>query len=177
MDYVNTFRFCDPTLGPKITETGRQVMSAILERIKEDAKEALKARNSERRTFLSTLADDIKKIGQNDPKAYNRPATDADAVKILRGCVEVCNTNITALEAHGRENEAVKFKEQLELYNSYLPAETSDADIEAAIVEFIGDQEKSVKLLGKIMPVLKEKFGAGLNASKASALAKKVLGV
>lgn len=152
-------------------------MSAILERIKADSMAALKSKDKELRAFLSGLADDIKKVGQNDPKAYNRPATDEDAVKILRGNIEICNTNIAACDELGRTDEAVKFRDKLAICSSYLPAEITDEDVEAAIVEFIGEQEKSVKLLGKIMPFLKTKFGAGLNPSKASQLAKKVLGV
>jgi len=152
-------------------------MSAILQKIKTDADQALKNKDMNLRSFLNTLADAVRKVAQNDNKSYNRESTDSDAVKVLRANVLSCEDNIKLLESHNRAGDADKYKVELAIYQSYLPGEITEADIETTVVEIVGDQEKSIKLMGKVITALKLKYGAALNPATASTIVKRVLGV
>lgn len=145
----------------------------IIDKMKEDAVTALKNGNKDKRVFLTAITDDIKKIGQNDPKSYNRPTTDEDAVKVLRNHIISCEENISLLKSSNRDYS--KYLMQLELCKSYLPEEITDDAIISTINEIINGQEKSPKLMGKIIPALKQKFGASLDPAKTSLLAKVIL--
>ena len=150
-------------------------MSELFNKIKEDNQNALRSGDKELRSFLQGIQDDVTKIGINDIKHPKRAATDEDAVKVLRGHVAICQENIKILEGSDRLVDINKYRNQMQSCIGYLPADISDSDIASAVVELVGDSVKSVKLLGKIIPALKVKFGADLDPSKASAIAKRVL--
>jgi uncharacterized protein YqeY len=77
----------------------------------------------------------------------------------------------------GRAELAAQEREEIEIIRAYMPRQLADDDIRAtaaAIVAELG--ATSVKDLGKVMAALKERYAGQMDFSKASQIAKGLLG-
>lgn len=133
----------------------------ILEKVKEDLVEAMKAKEelkiSTLRMFLSAIKNyEIEKGGAG----YS--ASEEDVITILNRQVKQRKDSITAFKEGNRPELAEKEEKELSILQDYLPAQLTNAEIEALVVKAISETgaSKAVdigKVMGKISSDLKGK--------------------
>jgi uncharacterized protein YqeY len=108
--------------------------------------------------------------------ATNVPDDDSIVVDVLQKMVKQRRESITMFEAAGRAELVAQEQSELEVIESFLPAQMSEDDTKAAIETIKAEVGAvSVKDMGKVMAVLKDRHGTTLDMSKASALVKAAL--
>ena len=138
---------------------------------------AMKAGEKDRlaavRLILAKLKDrDIELRTQSAPAD-----DDAVVVEVLQKMAKQRRESITLYEQGGRQELADQEKSELAVIDSFLPAQMSEADTNAAIEAIKAELgASSVKDMGRVMAMLKERHGPQLDMSKASALVKAALG-
>lgn len=101
---------------------------------------------------------------------------DALVVEVLQKMVKQRRESIDMFEKGGRTELAAKEAAEVDVIERFLPTQLSDAETTAlidAIKAELGAQ--SVKDMGKVMAVLKERHASSLDMSKASGLVKAAL--
>ena len=108
--------------------------------------------------------------------ATNVPDDDSVVVDVLQKMVKQRRESITMFEAAGRAELVAQEQSELDVIESFLPAQMSEDDTKAAIETIKAEVGAvSVKDMGKVMAVLKERHGTTLDMSKASGLVKAAL--
>jgi uncharacterized protein len=107
-----------------------------------------------------------------------KAVTDDDAlvVEVLQKMVKQRRESIDMFEKGGRAELAAKEAAEVSVIETFLPAQLSDAET-TALIEGIKAEigAESVKDMGKVMAVLKERHASSLDMSKASGLVKAAL--
>lgn len=153
-------------------------MTTLIERLRADAKEALKAKDAQKRTALSTLTAEAERTGLDDGK---RDSTDAEVEDAIRESIKNCNKTLAALNKPGVDAPAglrEKTVYELALFATYLPSQASEADVRAAIDTLVGAlPDRSMKHMGAVMGKLNAQFGDDFDKTAASTLVKEALSV
>lgn len=137
---------------------------SLFDQISEDIKEAMKAREKEK---LEALRG-IKKVMLEAKSAAGATGelTDQESLKIIAKLAKQGTDSAAIYKEQGRADlyEAEIF--QVKIFESYLPAKMSDADLTAAVQTIIAEVGASgMKDMGKVMGVASKKL-AGLAEGK-----------
>ena len=143
----------------------------LIEQIRADQIAARKQRLTEKAGQLTTLLAEAERVGLDDGK---RESTDAEVIAVVKKFIKNLEDTMGVL-ADGDSSVRVKLEEERDLYNEYLPAQLDEAQLKAVIDDIIGDQEKSMKLMGSTMKTLKERHGGEFDGKLASTLVKQAL--
>ena len=149
-------------------------MSQIFDRVENEIREAMKARDAARLSALRMM-----KTALANKQIENREGfTEADAIKALQTLAKQRRESADAFRAAGREGSAVKEEAELAVIEEYLPAAASEADIEAAVAAAIAETEAtSARDIGKVMPAAMKRLagktvdGKAVNAAVRAKLA------
>lgn len=137
---------------------------------------AMKAGEKER---LATVRLILAKLKDRDIElrtATNQPDDNTLVVEVLQKMVKQRRESITMYEQGGRQELADQEKNELTVIEEFLPAQMDEAATTAAIEAIKAElSATSVKDMGKVMAILKDRHGAELDMSKASALVKAAL--
>lgn len=144
---------------------------SLVKRIREEQLDARKARLSDKASILTVLLGEAERIGKDKG---NRDTTDDEVILVVRRLLKTGNE----LKELFKDNPVALAKNvsEIELLESFLPAQLSDSDIiEAAkeIVEEVG--ATTMKQMGQVMGLLRGKFGNSLNMATASKAVKELL--
>jgi uncharacterized protein YqeY len=145
--------------------------------IRDDLKAALvtamksgdKARTATLRLIQSALKNrDI------ELRTGGAPADDDSTVtEVLHKMVKQRRESISLYEQGGRKELADQEQAELAVIQSFLPAQMGEAETLAAIEAIVAETgAASVKDMGRVMAVLKERHSGKLDMSKASGLVK-----
>lgn len=106
------------------------------------------------------------------------PTDDDDmVVEVLQKMIKQRRESIEMYEKGGRPELAANEAAEIVVIERFLPAQLSDADTTALIIAIKAEiGAESVKDMGKVMAVLKERHASALDMSKASGLVKAALG-
>ena len=141
-------------------------MPTIHEKIREEVKEAMRARDTMRlnvvRGILSSFVNEL--IAQK--KKPNEVLPDTDALKVIKRLANQRKDSIEQFTKGFREDLAKIEEEELVLLKKYLPETMSKADIKKVAEKKqkeLGFTDKSNmgKLMGAVMKELKEKADGG----------------
>lgn len=106
----------------------------------------------------------------------NVPDDDAVVVEVLQKMVKQRRESIALYEQGGRQELADVEKAELAVIETFLPAQMDEVATSAAIEAIKAEVgASSVKDMGRVMAVLKERHGTQLDMSKASVLVKAAL--
>ena len=137
---------------------------------------AMKAGEKER---LATVRLILAKLKDRDIElrtATTHPEDNTLVVEVLQKMVKQRRESITMYEQGGRQELADQEKAELVFIEEFLPIQMDEAATTAAIEAIKSELDaSSVKDMGKVMATLKERHGAELDMSKASALVKAAL--
>ncbi len=146
--------------------------TALKERIVEEMKSAMRARDAERLGAIRLLLAAMKQKEVDERVAVD----DAAVLGIVEKLIKQRNDSIQQFEKAGRMELAAKEKTELELLRTYLPQQMSDAElsaaIDAALVEF---GAAGPQAMGKIMALLKPRIAGRADMGTVSAQVKQRL--
>lgn len=139
-------------------------MSEIFDRVENEIREAMKARDAARLSALRMM-----KTALANKQIENREGfTEADAIKALQTLAKQRRESADAFRAAGREGSAAKEEAELAVIEEYLPAAASEADIEAAVAEAIAETgAETARDIGKVMPAAMKRLAGKTVDGKA----------
>jgi uncharacterized protein YqeY len=148
-------------------------MSTLKERITEDMKAAMRAGEKERLGTIRMLQAAIKQREVDERITLD----DAQVLAVVEKMVKQRKESITQFEQGGRADLAAKEKAEIELLQAYLPAQLSEAEVDALIRDAIATTgAASVKDMGKVMGAVKAKAAGRADMGAVSARIKAALG-
>lgn len=138
----------------------------LIETIKADRLQAMKAKDELKKNLLGTLYAAATK----DAKAPD----DAAVVKTIRSFVKAGEETIGLLEGRGLDTTTQRAERAI--LEAYLPQTLSEPELRASIAEIVAAlPEASPKAMGQVMAALKVKHGDTLDSRAASGLVKAAL--
>ncbi|ATI79236.1 GatB/YqeY domain-containing protein [Sphingobium yanoikuyae] len=148
----------------------------IRDTIKSAQVESMKAGDKDRLAAVRLILAKLKDRDIELRTASNVPDDDTVVVEVLQKMVKQRRESIDMFKSGGRDELAAKEQAELDVIETFLPAQLSEDETRAAI-EGIKSEigAESVKDMGKVMAVLKERHGAVIDMSKASGLVKAAL--
>jgi uncharacterized protein len=146
--------------------------ASLKERITEDMKSAMRAGEKERLGTIRMLQAAIKQR-EVDERAL---LDDAQVLAVVEKMLKQRKESIAQFEAGNRPDLAAKEQAEIELLVVYLPAQLTDAEVDALIQEAIAATgAASVKDMGKVMGVVKAKAAGKTDMGAVSARIKAAL--
>jgi len=141
----------------------------LKERITQDMKDAMRARDSARLSTIRLLQAAIKQREVDERKDM----TDADVLAIIDKMVKQRRDSITQFEAGKRMDLADAERAEVMLLSGYLPQQMTDAEIDAAIAAAIARTGAvGAAGMGKVMAELKPQLAGRADMGAVSARAK-----
>lgn len=149
-------------------------METLKELITEQMKAAMRAKEKERLGVIRLIQADIKRREVDERIELE----DNDVIAILSKMVKQRRESIAQYEKGNRQDLVDKEQAEIEVINEFLPAALSPEEINAAIESAISEAgASSIKDMGKIMGILRDKLAGRADMSEVSALIKQRLGV
>ena len=145
----------------------------LKERLQQDLKEAMKAKDTFRRDTLRFLMSAIKQVEVDTRKELS----DADIVKIIQKSVKQREEAASQYKDGGREDLFEKEMKEAAILKEYLPKQLSDEELEARlrqIIEQVG--ASSMKDMGKVMGVATKELAGVADGKRINQMVKKILG-
>ncbi len=101
---------------------------------------------------------------------------EAKELSILQKMAKQRQDSLKIYEEQDRQDLAAKEREELELLQTYLPKPLSADELEIIIKEIIAQTgAESMRDMGKVMPLAKEKIGGGADGRTLSEIIRKLL--
>jgi uncharacterized protein YqeY len=130
---------------------------------------------------VSTVRLIVAALKDRDIAARSRGVTDGipdeEVLQMLQQMVKQRRESITLYEQGNRLDLAQQETEEIDIISRFLPKQMSEAETTEAVKTVIGEIEaKSLKDMGRVMAVLKERFAGTMDFTKASSLVKGQLG-
>jgi uncharacterized protein YqeY len=101
------------------------------------------------------------------------PDDDALVTEVLQKMIKQRRESIQLYEQGGRQELAEAEKAEVAVIAAFLPAQMSDEDAAAAIDSAVAETgASSIKDMGRVMALVKERFAGKLDMSKASGMVK-----
>ncbi len=146
---------------------------SLKEQIKNDIKEAMRAKDTAKRNTLRNLNAAIKQIEVDE----RRELSDADVEAILMKYAKQREDAKAQFADAGRDDLVAKEEAELAIVKSYLPEPLSEAELETIIKEIIAQTgAQSMKDMGKVMGAAKAKVGSRADGGTISKMVKGLLG-
>ncbi|MET0961471.1 MAG: GatB/YqeY domain-containing protein [Noviherbaspirillum sp.] len=144
----------------------------LKEKVTEDMKAAMRARDAERLGTIRLLTAAIKQKEVDERIELD----DAQVQAIIDKMIKQRRDSISQFEAGGRQDLADAEKRELAVLAEYMPAALSDAEIQAEVAAAVaatgaaGPQD-----MGRVMAVLKPKLAGRADMTAVSGLVKSAL--
>lgn len=148
-------------------------MSTPLERIQDDIKSALKAKDKERLTTLRLLLAEIK----NEKIRAGKEVDDDAFVRLVRKALKQRKDSAEQYRKGNRAELAAKEDREAEILSAYLPQQVGEAELQSAIEEFVAAEGLSgPRGIGPVMKAMMARFGGAADGKTINQIARKVLG-
>ena len=151
-------------------------MSLIFKKITEALNESIKSKDTVRLLTLRSIISQKKDKEIELRSGSKKEIQDEDIVNILNKMMKQRKESISMYEQGGRQDLIDKEKSEIAIIEEFLPQQMSEDEIKAACVAVIKDSEAaSLKDMGKVMKILKEKYLGKMDFAKAGQLLKETL--
>jgi uncharacterized protein len=142
---------------------------ALRERLNEEMKAAMKAREAERLGALRLLLAAVKQREVDERITLD----DAGVVTVVEKMIKQRRDSIAQFEKAARQDLADKEKFEITVLEAYLPQRLSDAEVEAIVAEAVAATgAASAADMGKVMGAVKPKLAGRADMGQVSALVK-----
>jgi len=145
---------------------------SLKEKIKNDIKEAMRAKEITKRDTLRNIQTSIKQIEVDERKEL----TDSEVEAILARYLKQREDAKAQFAEAGREDLVAKEDEEIAIVQSYLPEPMNDEELESAlqkVIEAVGAE--SMKDMGKVMGAAKNTIGSRADGARINQAVKKLL--
>ena len=140
-------------------------------------KDATKAQDKRRVSTLRMVSAAIKDRDIAARGTGKGTATDAELLELLAKMIKQREESQKIYADAGRAELATQEAEEIVIIREFLPQQLSTADVDKAIAAAIAETgAASVKDMGKVMAVLKDRHAGQMDFGKASAAVKAKLG-
>jgi len=145
----------------------------LKERLTEDMKSAMKGAEKQRLSTIRMAQAAIKQREVDERIALD----DAQVLAVLEKMIKQRKESIVQFEQGGRADLAAQERAEIELLQTYMPAQLSPAELDTLIRDAIAASGAvSVKEMGKVMGIVKSKAAGRADMGAVSARIKAALG-
>ena len=150
----------------------------LRQRLNDALKEAMKSKDARGVSTLRLILAALKDRDIANRTADAREGIGEDEIlKLLQSMIKQRRDSIEAYTKGNRPDLAQQEQEEIQVIESFLPAQMNDAEIDAAVAAAIAETKAdSLKQMGQVMTVLRERFAGKLDMAKAGARVKAKLG-
>lgn len=142
-------------------------------RITEDMKVAMRAKDAERLGTIRMITAAIKQREVDERISLD----DSQVLAVLEKMIKMRKESVAQFLSGGREDLVAKENKEIELLQTYMPAQLSDAELDALIAEAIARSgATSIKEMGKAMALAKQSAQGRADMAQVSARLKAKLG-
>ncbi len=146
---------------------------SLKDRITEDMKNAMRAKDSERLGTIRMITSAIKQREVDERITLD----DAQVLSVVEKMIKTRKESIAQFQTGGREDLVAKEQKEIDLLQAYMPAQLSEAELDALIAESIAESgATSIKEMGKAMALIKSKAQGKADMGTVSAKLKAKLG-
>ncbi|MEY4932364.1 MAG: hypothetical protein RLZZ403_684 [Pseudomonadota bacterium] len=146
---------------------------SLKDRITEDMKTAMRARDSERLGTIRMVQAAIKQREVDERITLD----DAQVLSVIEKMIKTRKEALVQFESGGRADLAAKESAEIAQLQAYLPAQLSAEEIEALIKAAIAEAgATSIKEMGKVMALVKQRAAGQADMAAVSARIKAALG-
>lgn len=147
----------------------------LFDRINEDIKEAMKAREKTRLEALRNLKKMM--LEERAAKGAGSELTDGESLKLVQKLVKQGKDAATIYQQQNRPDLAAQELDQVAALEVYLPKQMSDAELSEAVREIIDRTgATSVKDMGKVMGIASKELAGKADGKEIAAKVKELLG-
>jgi uncharacterized protein YqeY len=147
-------------------------MSSLKDRVTEDMKAAMRAKDTERLGTIRMITSAIKQREVDERIELD----DAAVIAAMEKMVKQRKDSVSQFEAAGREDLAAIERAEIVVIEKYLPAKLGEAEILAAIDAAIAETGATGPAdMGKLMGVLKPRLAGQADMGEVSKLIKQRL--
>jgi uncharacterized protein YqeY len=144
----------------------------LKERITEDMKSAMRAGEKDRLGTIRLILSGIKQREVDERITLD----DAQVLAVLEKMIKQRRESIAQFESGGRADLVAKESAELAVVQAYMPAQMSDAELDALIAEAIAATgAASIKDMGKVMGIVKSKAAGRADMAAVGARIKQKL--
>ena len=141
-------------------------------KINNDVKEAMKAKDTKKRDALRLLTSAFKQIEVDERKELS----DEDVIKIIQTQIKRRNDAASQYKDAGREDLMQIELDEISYYEPYLPKQLSDDELCDAITKIIAEVGAStMKDMGKVMGAANKALAGQADGKRISECVKKSL--
>jgi uncharacterized protein YqeY len=147
-------------------------MSQLRDRVTEDMKTAMRAKEAARLSAIRLLLAAIKQREVDERKELG----DADIVAVVEKLLKQRRDAIAQYEAAGRQDLAEAERFEVTVLQAYMPQAMPEAEVRAAVESAIAEAgAKGPQDMGKVMGLLKPRLAGRADMAQVSALVKAAL--
>jgi uncharacterized protein YqeY len=143
----------------------------LKERINEDMKAAMRAREAAKLSAIRLLMAAIKQKEIDERILLD----DAAVVTVIDKMLRQRRDSIAQYQTAGRQDLADAEKFEAELLQTYLPAKLSDGEIDAAVAAAVAETAAGPGDMGKVMAVVKPRLAGRADMTEVSRRVKAAL--
>jgi uncharacterized protein YqeY len=145
----------------------------LKERISEDMKTAMRSGEKDRLAVIRLLQAAIKQREVDERIVLD----DAQVTSVIEKMIKQRKESVVAFEKGGRADLVAKENAEIAVLKPYLPAQLSEAELDALIAEAIASTgATSIKDMGKVMGAVKAKAAGKADMGAVGARIKARLG-
>ena len=143
---------------------------SLKDRITEDMKTAMRAKDSERLGTIRMITAAIKQREVDERITLD----DTQVLAVIEKMIKMRKESIAQFQSGGRDDLVAKEHKEIDLLQAYMPAQLSDAELDALIAEAIAESgATSIKDMGKAMALLKQKAQGRADMAAVSASSRR----
>jgi len=145
----------------------------LKERITEDMKNAMRAKDSERLGTIRMITAAIKQREVDERISLD----DAQILTVLEKMIKTRKESVVHFQAGGRDDLVRKESDEIALLQAYLPAQLADSELDTLIMQAIAESgATSIKDMGKAMALIKQRAQGRADMAVVSIKLKSKLG-
>ena len=145
---------------------------SLKEKLSEDMKAAMRAKESEKLATIRLINAAIKQREVDERVELG----DDQVLAVIEKMIKQRKDSITQFEAGGRQDLADKEKSEITVLAAYMPAQMSEAEVQAEVAAAVVQSGASgPQDMGKVMAVLKPKLAGRADMTAVSGLVKAAL--
>ncbi|RXJ60015.1 GatB/YqeY domain-containing protein [Candidatus Marinarcus aquaticus] len=146
---------------------------SLKEQLKNDLKEAMRAKEIVKRDSIRAINTMIKQIEVDERKDLS----DEEVVKLIQRGIKQREEAAAQYKEAGRDELVNKELEQVEVFQAYLPKQLSDEELESGMKEIIAKVgATTMKDMGKVMGMATKTFAGVADGKRINEMVKKLLG-
>ena len=146
---------------------------SLKDRITEDMKSAMRAKETERLGTIRMIQAAIKQIEVDERITLD----DARVLSVIEKMIKQRKESIAQFQTGGRADLVEKEQKEMAQLQAYLPAQLSDAELDAIIAAAVAETgATTVKDMGKVMGIVKGKAQGKADMAAVGAKIKARLG-